>query len=747
MVQGVGFRPFVYREATALALSGWVRNASHGVLTEAEGPAGAIDALVDRLRERPPTNSRIVSIELEDLAAIGESGFEVRQSLVGGSDATEVLPDIATCNACVTELFDKSDRRYRYPFINCTQCGPRYSIVEDMPYDRPRTSMRRFEMCLACRREYDDPADRRFHAEPVACPDCGPSLRLLEGSGACLAQEEAALVAAAAAVREGAIVAAKGIGGFHLIVDAADDEAVRRLRARKGRAEKPFAVMFPSLGAVRVACHLDDVSAAFLTGAEHPIVLLRRKEQVVAASVAPDNTRLGVLLPYSPLHHLLMHGIGRPVVATSGNVSGEPMVTDESQALDRLAGIADLFLVHDRGIVRPVDDSVGQFVCGRPQLLRRARGFAPAPIRVLGVSEGIVGFGGHLKATVALSHPAGIVVSQHLGDLDTSRARRLHERTLTDLAGLHGARPRTAAHDLHPDYASSIAAERSGYRVLRVQHHLAHVAACLAENGLEPPALGVAWDGSGAGPDGSVWGGEFLVLEEAGWRRFAALRPFRLPGGEAAVTEPRRSALGMLYEAFGEGCFEMCDLPPLAAFSATELGVLGVMLRSGVNAPVTSSMGRLFDAFAALCDARQRASYEGQAAMALEWLADGPEKEGRYDFPIRASDGEPWMLDWQPALEAAMSDLRAGKTARGVSLALHEGLAAAVVEVARRAGQARVVLTGGCFQNVRLTETTVAALNRAGFQPAWHAQVPPNDGGLAFGQVAWASWQRRHRDG
>jgi len=603
--------------------------------------------------------------------------------------------------------------------------------------------MRRFATCPSCRREYEDPADRRFHAEPNACAVCGPTLALWDAVGTSLATGDGALTAAAAALREGRIVAVKGIGGFHLFAGAQDDAAVRRLRLRKKRVEKPFAVMFPGLDAVRACCALGPEAEKLLMSRARPIVLLRRTGGDIAPSVAPDNARLGVLLPYAPLHHLLLTDLGLPVVATSGNLSDEPIVTDEHAALDRLAGIADLFLVHDRPILRPVDDSVAQIVCGRPQVLRRARGYSPAPVAFAGGAEGILAFGGHLKATVAVGRADGIVVSQHLGDLDTVTSCKAHGRALTDMARLNGIAPRRAVCDRHPDYASTRAARTSGLPVTTVQHHVAHAAACLAEHGLTPPALGVVWDGTGYGPDGTIWGGEFLHLGRNRWDRLAHLRTFRLPGGEVAVREPRRAALGLLYAAYGDEAFAMTDLPPVGAFSAAERDVLRTMLARGVNAPLTSSMGRLFDAFAALAGLRQETTYEGQAASALEWAAAGlagVTVDRIYDFPLCETPDGGMVLDWRSALEALIADCRAGVGAGPISAALHNGLARAIVAVAEHAGKRRVALSGGCFQNTRLTEAAVGALRAAGFEPVWHQAIPPNDGGIALGQAAWASW-------
>lgn len=747
-VQGVGFRPFVHRRAVALGLAGWVGNSSEGVTVEAEGEAARIAELVEAIQESPPTNATVAAVEMRGIEPCGEAIFAIRPSETTGTRTAQVPPDIATCPDCLAELFNPSDRRYRYPFINCTQCGPRYSIIEDIPYDRARTSMRRFTMCPACQAEYDDPQDRRFHAEPNACPLCGPHLALWDAAGDTLACDNEALLAAAAALRQGQIVAVKGIGGFHLLADAQEEATVRRLRARKRREEKPFAVMFPSLADVAATCRVAPSETALLTGPARPIVLLRRTGAPVAQAVAPGNPWLGVLLPYAPVHDLLMRELGFPVVATSGNLTDEPIVTDETEALDRLAGVADLFLVHDRPIVRPVDDSIVRIVCGRELVLRRARGYAPAPIAVEGIPSGILALGGHLKTTIALTTAGSVVLSQHIGDLETAAAREAHGRTIADTARLHAQCPRLTVCDQHPDYASTRAAETLQLPAVAVQHHIAHVAACMAEHRITPPVLGVAWDGTGYGSDDTIWGGEFLLVTDAGWRRVGYLRPFRLPGGETAAREPRRAALGLLYEAFGEGAFALTDLPPVAAFSAAERTVLRTMLARGVNTPLTSSAGRLFDAFAAICGLHQRASYEGQAAAELEWAADSHVTGRRYEFPVReVMEMEVRLIvDWQPALEAALADLAGGATPGTVSEALHNGLAAAIAEVAARVRERQVILSGGCFQNARLTEAAVAAVRGAGCEPVWHQRVPPNDGGLALGQATWAAWTEHRRE-
>ena len=535
----------------------------------------------------------------------------------------------------------------------------------------------------------------------------------------------------------------KGLGGFHLMADARNEAAVRALRQRKHREEKPFAVMFASLDAIREAAEPTDIEIEVLTSRERPIVLVRKREGVLAQSVAPGNPLTGAMLPYTPLHHLLLTELGRPVVATSGNRSDEPICIDEHEALSRLKDIADLFLVHDRPIVRPVDDSVVRVIAGKPTVFRRARGLAPA-VAARGVKPGILAVGGHLKTTVALSTEAGVVLGQHLGDLDTAEARDAYGRAIADIQRLHDATPRLIACDLHPDYHSTRVAEGLAAPKLAVQHHVAHVAACMAEHGLEPPVLGVSWDGTGYGTDGTVWGGEFLRITKDGWTRVAHLRPFRLPGGEAAVREPRRSALGLLHAAFGAEAFSMTDLAPVAAFTPAERKALSTMLDRGLNAPVTTSAGRLFDAVAALLGLRQTTSHEGQAAMELEWAADGGSEpdaiaKHSYRFNVLADNvHSPMVLDWQPMLDALLADIRAGIAREVVAAQFHDGLALAIADIGARIGETTVVLSGGCFQNGRLTEATLTALNAAGLVPVRHERVPPNDGGLALGQAWWA---------
>jgi len=773
-VQGVGFRPFVYRLATELALAGWVSNTARGVFIEVEGTPQRLQEFLLRIPAEKPPRAAVHSLEAVYLDPAGLTGFVIRTSDDTGEKTVLVLPDIAVCSDCLRELFDPADRRYRYPFLNCTNCGPRFSIIETLPYDRSGTTMRSFAMCPACRAEYEDPRDRRFHAQPIACPVCGPRLALWDPAGRVRATGDAALRQAAGAVRGGAVVALKGLGGFQLLVDARSEEAVQRLRRLKHREEKPFALMYPSLALVREHCRLATMEAQLLQSPEAPIVLLRREPAAVARDVAPGvapgNPYLGIMLPYTPLHHLLMAELAFPIVATSGNLAEEPIVTDEREALVRLAGMADLFLVHDRPIARHVDDSVVRVVCDRPLLLRRARGYAPLPVRVPAVARGsgpdgagpgaaapgdappdgaprarapvVLAVGGHLKNTVALAAGGQAFLSQHIGTLETRPALEAFERVIHDFGRLYEVRPDIVASDSHPDYLSTQFAERTGRAVIKVQHHYAHVLACMAEHELAPPVLGVAWDGSGDGQDGTVWGGEFLEVSGEGFRRVASFRRFPLPGGEQAVREPRRAAAGLLYTIFGDGLFDMPDLAPVAAFSAAERRVLQQMLARSVNAPQCSSAGRLFDAVAALLDVRQRCSFESQAAMELEFLLDGVATTEAYDLPFVFVDRPVgtglFLLDWEPMIRAILRDLRTGKAAPDISAHFHNTLVEGIGAVAHRVGQERVILTGGCFQNAYLLERAVERLRCDGFRTYWHQRIPPNDGGLALGQAVAA---------
>jgi hydrogenase maturation protein HypF len=770
-VQGVGFRPFLFRTAQALDLRGWIRNDPAGVTVEMEGPAPAIRQFLARVRSSPPPRSVIRQIRESWLPPAGLEGLAIVASDASGERLTAVLPDLATCPACLVDVglgadlapeerTAEPDRRRGYAFTNCTDCGPRFSIIRSLPYDRPNTTMTGFTLCAPCRAEYEDPLDRRFHAQPTACPACGPRLAWIAGVGEGLEGDEIPaadpLAAAVSAIRRGEIVAVKGLGGFHLVVDATSEAAVQRLRERKRRATRPLAVMVTGLLMARELCQVPDATATLLAAPEAPIVLLRRRvPSPVAGGVAPGNPYLGIMLPYTPLHHTLLSALGTPVVATSGNLSDEPICIDETEAMDRLGGIADGFLVHDRPIERPVDDSVVHWMDGQAAPVRRSRGYAPLPVALTAPAPPILAVGGHLKNTIGVARGSEVFLSQHVGDLDSPAARDRFQRTVADLLGLLEVTPLATAHDLHPDYASSLWAAASGYgEGIPVQHHHAHLVACLVDNEETGPALGVVWDGSGLGPDGTVWGGEFLAGDAAGYRRVAHFRPFRLPGGEAAVNEPRRAALALLHAA-GPAIAERHRPHLAAAFERHELRVLERMLDSGFRSPWTTSAGRLFDGVASLLGLRHRARYEGEAAMALEFAVD-PTAAGAYPFPLVAVAGAeagagleagPMIVDWVPALVELLADAEAGVPTGVVAARFHAGLVAAVLAVAERVGMEQVALTGGCFQNRVLAEGSAASLRSLGHRPLLHRRVPANDGGLALGQVAVAAAVLRQRAG
>jgi hydrogenase maturation protein HypF len=739
-VQGVGFRPFVFRLAQDLGLAGWVLNSAAGVFIEVESDEPQLRDFIRRLETEKPAIASVQSLEATYLDPVRYADFEIRES-AGGEKTALILPDTATCPDCLREINDPSNRRYRYPFTNCTNCGPRFSIIAALPYDRPRTTMAKFTMCADCAREYADPNDRRFHAQPNACPTCGPHVEFWDLSGAVLAKHDAALRAAADAIRRGEIVAVKGLGGFHLMVDARNDHAVRELRIRKHREEKPLALMFPNASEVLRYCTMSDVESRLLQSIESPIVLLPRRmpDGGLSPAIAPGNPYLGAMLPYTPLHHLLMADLGFPVIATSGNLSEEPICTDEREALARLRTIVDCFLVHDRPILHHADDSVVREMGGRELLLRRARGFAPLPVYVEHELPTLLAVGAHQKNTIALSVGKQAFVSQHIGDLETEAAYDAFRSVIGDFQEMYEATPAAIACDLHPDYMSTQFARSAGAATVSVQHHYAHVLSCMAENHLRAPVLGIAWDGSGFGPDETVWGGEFLRVDDTGYQRVAHLRTFRLPGGERAVREPRRVALALLYEIFGDEAFSL-DLPCVHEFSIGERAVLAAMLRNGVNSPVASSAGRLFDAIAALLGIRQVARFEGQAAIELEAAAAGADEAGSYPFSIHEQGGA-LVLDWEPMVRGLLAE-REPETARAAAR-FHNTLVDMGVEVATRIGEPRVVLSGGCFQNRYLTERFVSGLQGAGFQPYWHQRVPPNDGGIALGQLVAAARERR----
>ena len=768
-VQGVGFRPFVYRLARELELTGWVRNTRNGVLIEVEGDSLAVETFLQRLRADAPASASVDAMSTTLVPALDETGFSIVPCAESGQRTLVIPPDLATCEDCRRELMDHRDRRFGYPFLTCTQCGPRYSLLTAIPYERSNTTMAGFDLCPACRTEYSTESDRRFHAEPMACPTCGPHLSLWDEKGHEIAGPEDALQQARVMLDQGLIVAVKGLGGFQLWVDAKSEEAVRRLRERKRRLEKPFAVLFPSVDAIRAYCLLSSDEEALLCSPQAPIVLARkRRDAGLADAVATGNPYLGVMLPATPLHYLLMRSLGRPMVATSGNRSEEPIVTDEREALVRLKGIADALLVHDRPIARPVDDSVVLVVPGKVQsvdgeqkeklradvmIIRRARGYAPQAIRwtdgLANEAQGpILAVGGHLKNTVALLTGGRVVLSQHLGDLSTFEADRTFRQAVEDLQQLLHVTPRVIACDLHLDYRSTSFARELAANLsvplVSVQHHHAHVASCMAEHKLDGEVLGIAWDGAGYGGDGQVWGGEFLIADYRQFTRFASLKPFRLMGGEAAMKEPSRSAAAVLWELMGEKML-VHDVPSWNVPHNQREKFTGV-LKSGIASPWTTSMGRLFDAVASLTGLCRETSFEGQAAMAVQFAAEQEAEAGGvtvegYPMNLVPSDSPDtkWMVDWRSMVSAMLEDLHRGHRLEPIAARFHGGLAAATVRVAQAAGLPRIVLTGGCFQNRLLLSLVRRRLEEAGFTVYSHALVPPNDGGLSLGQAVAAA--------
>ena len=742
-VQGTGFRPFIFRLAVSLGLAGSVRNTSYGVVIEVEGPEERVTELARRLEGEAPPAAVVRRVDVAWVEPQGAERFAILESETGPEPVVAMLPDLATCPDCLRELNDPDDRRYRYPFLNCTACGPRLSIIEGLPYDRPLTVMRSFALCPDCAAEYDDPRDRRFHAQPVACPRCGPRLAFEGRDRDAPPGATYPLEAAAAVVRSGRILALKGLGGYQLIVDARDGAAVARLRARKGREAKPFAVMFPSLDAVRRAARVGEREAELLTSPSAPILLLPLVDRgAVSPETAPGLRSVGAMLPYSPLHHLLLARLGFPVVCTSGNFSEEPMAVEADDARARLGSIADAFLHHDRPVARHVDDSVARVVDGELLVIRRARGFAPLPVAVTGDLPTVRALGGHLKNTVAWSQHGQIVASQHIGDLDHRLSLEALGRTVRDYERLYALRPVAVACDLHPDYATTRLAEASGLPVIRVQHHHAHVAAAMAEHDLAGEVLGVAWDGTGLGTDGTIWGGEFLRASATGFVRVARLATFRLPGGEAAARQPWRSALGVLHETMGEELWTL-DLAPVAEARGRR-EVLESLFRSPGDAVRTSSAGRLFDAVASLLGLRQESRYEAQAAMLLEQIA-APVTAGAYPFTLREAPGGTGdalvELDWRPVVRGLLTDLGRGTAAPVVAGRFHLTMARMIGAAAEWLGVSRVVLTGGCFQNAALLSLAARELRARRLTVVAHCRVPPNDGGLAIGQAMVAAHQ------
>lgn len=740
VVQGVGFRPYVFRLASRYGLTGFVGNDTAGVFIEVQGPAAAVAAFEADLVADPPPLARIDVIETESLPASPEASFVIAHSEPSAAGVSSVPPDVAACADCLRELFDPADRRFRYPFVNCTHCGPRFTIIRGLPYDRPATTMAGFTMCHDCEREYHDPADRRFHAQPVACPVCGPHV-WLQVKRRTVAERDDAVRGAVELLGKGQILAVKGVGGFHLACDATNPAAVSRLRERKGRGWKPFAVMVRDVDQARRYVVVADEDARLLAGPERPILLLaRRTDAPLAEAVAPGNRTLGLMLPYSPLHHLLIGD--RPLVMTSGNRSDEPIARGNADALDRLAGLADAFLLHDRDIHTVCDDSVVRVFAGREYPIRRSRGYAPLPVRLPKAGRPVLAVGGELKATLCATAGGYAYLSQHVGDVESPETLAALDRTADHLLDLFRVAPEAVACDAHPgylsaDWAARFAARR-GVPVVRVQHHHAHVASLLVDAGWQGgPVLGVCFDGTGYGTDGAIWGGEFLLAAETGVSRVGHLAYVPLPGGDAAIRRPYRVALANLWAA---GVDWADDLPCVAACPAVERRVLLRQLERNVGCVPTSSAGRLFDAVAALIGVRQEATYEAQAAMEMEALAD---PAGAEPYPLALTGHAPMRLDPTVLFKAVAAEVRRGTAAGLIASRFHAGVAEAIREVACRVRAAEGVnavgLTGGVFQNLLLLRLTADSLQAEGFTVLTHRQVPANDGGLSLGQATVAA--------
>ena len=750
IVQGVGFRPFVYGLATRHNLKGWVCNTSEDVRIEVEGEARAVEQFLAELKTSAPPLAHIEDITTSYHPPAGYKKFEIRPSVAQEGKYQLISPDVATCPACLTELINPDDRRYRYPFTNCTNCGPRFTIIADMPYDRPKTTMRHFQMCPRCQAEYDNPLNRRFHAQPNACPECGPRVELVDARGKAVPCPDA-IAAASQLLKEGKIVAVKGLGGFLLACDATSETAVSALRERKKRPSKPFAIMVTDIVEANRHCYVSPQEEKLLTSPQSPIVLLKWREgSPVSPGVAPGLRYLGVMLPYTPLHHILLRDSDLPLVMTSGNLSEEPIARDNDEALSRLSRIADYFLVHNRDIYSRYDDSVAMVEGGTSQLVRRARSYAPYPVHLPFTARQVLGCGAEMKSTFCLTRDDHAFLSQHIGDLENAETLEHFNNTVSLYKRLFHIEPEIIAADIHPDYLSTrYAQERAGggIKLVAVQHHHAHIVSCMVDNGVEKPVIGVSFDGTGMGDDGHIWGGEFLVADYRGFTRMGHLEYLPLPGGDAAIKRPYRTATGYILSLLGEAALNDFAGRPQSAFIASKLEteIIARQIERKLNTPLTSSMGRLFDAVSALAGIRDEIDYEGQAAVELEMAAyneDLKDNQG-YPCPIIAK-GEMKIVLLADLLTAITEELTRGVSAGKISLKFHNTIARMTAEMCRQladeTGIDRVALSGGVFQNRLLLRKTVKLLEDSGFQVFTHRQVPCNDGGISLGQAVIASF-------
>ncbi len=777
IVQGVGFRPFVYNLATRLELTGWVKNTSAGVEIEVDGKKDILDMFIQKLRDEAPTLSRIDEFSASFRPANGFSSFDIRHSESVDGAFQPISPDVSICPDCLRELFDPSDRRYHYPFINCTNCGPRFTIIKDIPYDRPKTTMAGFPLCPDCEREYTDPTNRRFHAQPVACAVCGPKvwIEMQNAEGGMQTDEIDAIVKTQGLLAEGKIIAIKGLGGFHLACDATNAQAVTELRTRKLRVDKPFALMMPDIETIEQHCFVSDAEHELLQSTARPIVLLKKRpESTIVVEVSPKQDWLGVMLPYTPLHYLLFDDgqwttdhkpssivshSWSALVMTSGNLSEEPIATDNDEARKRLSKLADAFLMHDRDIHIRCDDSVVRVFDDRPQTtddepssvvhrpssiypLRRSRGYSPFPVKLPFDVPQLLAAGSELKNTFCITNGNYAFLSHHIGDMENYETLKSFEQGVEHFERLFRVKPEALAHDMHPNYLATRyaleRAQRENLPTIEVQHHHAHIAACMAEHGLNEPVIGVSFDGTGYGEDGAIWGGEFLVGDYKSYQRAAHLEYFPLPGGDAAIRKPARTALALLW-SLGLEWDERLD--SVAEFNAEDLVVLNAQLERRINTPMTSSMGRLFDAAAALAGVRQKVNYEGQAAIEFEALAD-PAEAGMYAFGVESG-----LVGVRGVVEALVKDTAAGISIQKISACFHNGLAESVREtvgkISHETGLGSVILSGGVWQNITLLRRTLALLRKDGFKVYIHREAPTNDGGLSLGQAAIAAFRMR----
>jgi len=743
-VQGVGFRPHIYRLAKAFDLSGWVSNAAAGVIVEIQGEPERIKQFLKASSEQAPVLARVRSFSESEIPPGEEKDFSIRESSKSDAVSTQVSADAATCKDCLSELLDPKDRRHRYPFINCTNCGPRFTIIERIPYDRPFTTMKTFTMCPDCQIEYDDPANRRFHAQPNACPACGPELKLIDRESKPIPGDPVS--GAIKFLAAGKIVAVKSLGGFQLACDALNQSAVALLRSRKIREDKPFAVMAPDIETVKKHAQLSEPERELLESPERPVVLLRKKGDArLAPGIAPGQKNYGFMLPYTPVHHLLMAEGKMLLVMTSGNLSDEPIAFQDREALERLKNIADYFLANNRAIHIRCDDSVARVFEGKIYLLRRARGYVPRPLEMhFPEKRALLAVGAHLKNTFALAQTGQVIVSHHIGDLDNLETLNAFEQGIEHYKNIFEIVPEMVVHDLHPDYLSTIYAQKLGIPKLAVQHHHAHAASVMAEHNLAGPVIGVSLDGTGYGSDGAIWGGEFLVADYSGFERKAHLEYIPMPGGEKAVKEPWRMALSWLDKIFGEDLWKL-DLPLFEKMDRQQCETLLSAAKKGINAPLTSSMGRLFDAMSSLINLRQSANYEGQPAIELEMIADESEP-GRYSFNYRQVDGK-IIIEPGPLVSEAVSDLKKRESPEKISARFHNGAAQMVSEICARikdeTGVNDVTLGGGVFQNFWVLSRSKQLLEEKGFKVYVHGQVPANDGGISLGQAAIGLWRMK----